>query len=173
MPINYKNYPPNWLREIRPRILERDGHCCKFCGIADRLEGWRVPSGKFYTITDWANSYIAPADENALARVLKKKPQPYQIVLTVAHLDHQLIDHRDDNLAALCQRCHLNHDRQASARQRAQSRRYGRRKKQLHLDFLSDICLPNLSSPSARKTNSAGKKQRLKNLPMKARNGLS
>jgi 5-methylcytosine-specific restriction endonuclease McrA len=33
MPINYSKYPPNWTTEIVPRIKERDGHCCKFCGI--------------------------------------------------------------------------------------------------------------------------------------------
>lgn len=33
MPIDYKKYPPNWKTEIVPRIKERDGHRCKFCGI--------------------------------------------------------------------------------------------------------------------------------------------
>jgi hypothetical protein len=33
MPIDYKKYPPNWRSEIVPRIKERDGNCCKFCGI--------------------------------------------------------------------------------------------------------------------------------------------
>jgi 5-methylcytosine-specific restriction endonuclease McrA len=33
MPINYKKYPANWKSEIVPRIKQRDGHCCKFCGI--------------------------------------------------------------------------------------------------------------------------------------------
>lgn len=139
MPIDYSKYPQNWLSEIRPRILVRDGHCCKFCGIADRLLGWRVPSGKFYTAEAWAGRYIPSADIDAMARVMKKKPQPYLIILTVAHLDHSLIDHSDSNLAALCQRCHLNYDRAATARQRSQSRRYSRKKRQFHLDFLSDI----------------------------------
>jgi hypothetical protein len=33
------------------------------------------------------------------------------VVLTVAHLNHTPEDCRDENLAALCQRCHLNYDR--------------------------------------------------------------
>ncbi|MFH5923806.1 hypothetical protein [Roseomonas xinghualingensis] len=33
------------------------------------------------------------------------------VVLTVAHLDHQPENSSDENLRALCQRCHLNHDR--------------------------------------------------------------
>lgn len=34
-----------------------------------------------------------------------------RVVLTVAHLDHDLIDHSDSNLLAMCQRCHLAYDR--------------------------------------------------------------
>ena len=136
MPIDYRKYPQNWLSEIRPRILERDGYCCKFCGIADRLVGWWVTSGRFYTPSDFASKHILGRDENALITKMKKRPEPYQVVLTVAHLDHKLIDHSDDNLAALCQRCHLNHDRASTARQRAQTRRYSRRKKQLRFSFL-------------------------------------
>lgn len=33
MPIDYKKYPPNWKTEIVPRIKERAGHKCEFCGI--------------------------------------------------------------------------------------------------------------------------------------------
>lgn len=35
-----------------------------------------------------------------------------RVVLTVAHLNHEKLDNREVNLAALCQRCHLNHDRE-------------------------------------------------------------
>lgn len=34
-----------------------------------------------------------------------------KIVLSVAHLDQQPENNHSSNLAALCQRCHLNHDR--------------------------------------------------------------
>ncbi|MGI4870496.1 MAG: hypothetical protein ACRYFX_04875 [Janthinobacterium lividum] len=170
MPVDYSQYPDEWLTEIRPRILERDGHCCKFCGIADRVEGWRVPGGSFYTPEQFASDYIPPKDEAALIKVLIKKPKPYQIVLTVAHLDHKLIDHCDDNLAALCQRCHLNHDRQATAAKRKQNRRYSRKKKQLHFDFLSDICPPLTSSRRRKKTNAGGKRQPLKRSRRKVKN---
>jgi len=40
-------------------------------------------------------------------------------VLTVAHLNHEPLDVRDENLKALCQRCHLRYDiehHQANAR---------------------------------------------------------
>jgi 5-methylcytosine-specific restriction endonuclease McrA len=41
------------------------------------------------------------------------KPHPEtgsKVILTVAHLNHDTMDNRDANLAALCQRCHLRHD---------------------------------------------------------------
>ncbi len=34
-----------------------------------------------------------------------------KIVLTIAHLDQHPENNEPNNLAALCQRCHLNHDR--------------------------------------------------------------
>ncbi len=33
LPFNYKKYPPNWMSEIRPRILARDNHTCQNCGL--------------------------------------------------------------------------------------------------------------------------------------------
>jgi len=35
VPINYKNYPPNWKTEIRPAILERAANKCEWCGFAN------------------------------------------------------------------------------------------------------------------------------------------
>lgn len=40
------------------------------------------------------------------------------VVLASAHLNHNPSDNRPGNLAALCQRCHLTHDRQEHRRQR-------------------------------------------------------
>jgi len=45
-----------------------------------------------------------------------------KVILTVAHLDRDRTNNRFKNLAALCQRCHLNHDRA----QHIQNRKYGR-----------------------------------------------
>lgn len=46
------------------------------------------------------------------------KPNPTtgsKVVLTVAHLNHDEADCRDENLAALCQKCHLTYDAQHHA----------------------------------------------------------
>ncbi len=56
-----------------------------------------------------------------------------KVILTVAHVDHDKNNNRFDNLAALCQKCHLNHD----LPQHINNRKYGRnwKKNQLRLDL--------------------------------------
>jgi len=49
-----------------------------------------------------------------------------RVVLTVAHLDHRPENCADENLKALCQRCHLRYDaehHQANARKTRHSKR--------------------------------------------------
>jgi 5-methylcytosine-specific restriction endonuclease McrA len=45
-----------------------------------------------------------------------------KIVLTVAHLNHDITDNRPENLRALCQRCHLTHDKEQHAQTRRRNR---------------------------------------------------
>ena len=95
MPVDMKRYPANW-KAVSQRIRERDGHCCKFCGVPDRAVGYRLPDGQFIEIeTHTADDF--EADGHKVIR----------IVLTVAHLsDPDPHNCADENLAALCQRCH-------------------------------------------------------------------
>lgn len=46
-----------------------------------------------------------------------------KIILTTAHLDQDTTHNDDDNLAALCQRCHLRHDAGQHAANAAETRR--------------------------------------------------
>jgi hypothetical protein len=46
-----------------------------------------------------------------------------KVVLTVAHLDHDPTNCGDDNLRAMCQRCHLAYDHEHHARSRHTNRR--------------------------------------------------
>jgi hypothetical protein len=89
MPVDYRRYPANW-EEISFAIrFVRAQHRCEFCGAAH---------GELHPVTGSL------------------------VVLTVAHLGipkpdgtpgskSDLSDCRPENLAALCQRCHLNFDR--------------------------------------------------------------
>jgi 5-methylcytosine-specific restriction endonuclease McrA len=108
MPIKPENkgrYPANWKSEIRPAILKRAENehgwpCCEECGVPNHAWGWREDDGTFHDGgTESIARDLAPEGKNA-----------FQIVLTVAHLNHIEEDVRDENLRAWCQRCHLRYD---------------------------------------------------------------
>lgn len=116
MPINYKEYHPDW-KAISLRIRkERAGDKCEWCAapngmvikrsLKDRDLPWRLADGGH------EEAQLASDGEIRLTK----------IVLTVAHIDRDKTNNDDANLAALCQRCHLNHDR----KQHAENRRNGR-----------------------------------------------
>ena len=103
MPINYKDYPPNWKTEIRPAVLARANNCCEECGAPNYATIYRPEKGK----PDWKFAFGDAEDAMALDGVKITK-----IVLTIAHLDHDKHNHsvQIDRLKALCQRCHLKYD---------------------------------------------------------------
>lgn len=100
MPIDYSKYPPDWKDKIRPDILRRDHYKCKFCRIQHRAIGYRDKSGQFIECDNFMEMWA----EKAGKRV-------FQVILTIAHLDQNIENNDYSNLAALCQKCHLNHDR--------------------------------------------------------------
>lgn len=58
---------------------------------------------------------MVPVSFGQGARCEAEHDQPHpvtgsRVVLTVAHLDHQPENCADDNLKAMCQRCHLAYD---------------------------------------------------------------
>lgn len=87
-PENRKRYPANWKTEIRPRILARANYACE--GSPD-FPNCRVDNGQ-------------PHPETGS-----------RVVLTVAHLDHTPENCAPENLKAMCQRCHLNYDKEHHA----------------------------------------------------------
>ena len=96
MPIDYNDYPENWLSEIRPAILERAGNRCE-------------------------GSPVYPE-----CRALNGQPHPEtisRVVLTIAHLDHDKTNSDPENLRAWCQRCHLKYDIKKHIHNRYENRR--------------------------------------------------
>jgi 5-methylcytosine-specific restriction endonuclease McrA len=100
MPMDMTRYPVDW-KTISLRIRTRDGWRCKWC---------QADNGK-------------PHPETGS-----------RVVLTVAHLGaplpdgtpgdkHNKLDVRDENLAALCQRCHLRFDADEHRENAAKTRR--------------------------------------------------
>lgn len=118
MPINYDNYPANWKTEIRPAIIAREGNKCKFCNVPN---GKAILRGHYSGIEvyqdDDGNIYnAANSDVLGSAYVGDVCNDPYKqaivVVLTIAHLDHDVSNNDHSNLAALCQRCHNRHDKE-------------------------------------------------------------
>ena len=114
MPIDYSKYPPNWKTEIRPDILNRANYCCEICKIENYkfvLRGeW---GGKEVYQDDDGNIYDASNSE-CIGSDYVGEVHPtnsfVKIVLTIAHLDHNVENNDYSNLKALCQRCHNRHD---------------------------------------------------------------
>lgn len=100
MPFQKERYPENW-KNISLAIRNRENWRCKWCG---------AENGQPHPITG------------------------SKVVITVAHLGtphadgtpgdkHDKMDVRPENLVALCQRCHLNFDRDEHALNAAKTRR--------------------------------------------------
>lgn len=89
-------YPPDWQQiSLRIRTSRAEGRCeCMGeCGNSHRRD---VPG--------WHSQQCA-AENGSRHPVTGSK-----VVLTVAHLNHHPADCRDENLVAMCQRCHLTYD---------------------------------------------------------------
>jgi len=112
-PCDRDRYSKDW-KSVRARIRERAGHRCEFCGIENGSIGRRRRDGSFER---WEGT---EAEVGALEGVRLTR-----IVLTIAHLDHRPENNDDSNLRALCQRCHLLHDREQHL-QNARDTRLGR-----------------------------------------------
>lgn len=135
-PENKARYPANW-KDIRARILEREGNRCKFCGARNHAFGYREPDTRVFvdcgdSICDAVDAiFLAGADDDERA---------IRIVLTIAHLhDMDPSNCADDNLAALCQRCHNIHDQQHRQRNAATTRAAKRDAESGQLPLIGEI----------------------------------
>lgn len=139
MPCNYKLYPKNWKTEIRPAILERAGLKCEACGVDNYAVGYRTLEGIFIdwmVIHDQLEDFGNDLFDNVLSHCFDKDgnpTKPLKIVLTIAHLDHDINNNQFSNLKALCQKCHLNHD--AEHHRKNAQRTLKLRKKQIEIEF--------------------------------------
>lgn len=100
-PENKPRYPKDWPEISRRIRFERAGNCCEWCG---------APNGKLIFRPFYDERWKRFPDEIGMEGI-PLDVKVIKVVLTVAHLNHQPEDCRDENLAALCQRCHLRHDK--------------------------------------------------------------
>ncbi|MFT8366602.1 MAG: hypothetical protein ABF623_12215 [Gluconobacter cerinus] len=104
-------YPPNWPELSRQARFERAGGMCQRCGRPHGQTLQVLPGGRWKhpETGHWFNGRgrpVAPPDLIALLQTRQTK-----VVLAAAHLNHDPTVNRLRNLRALCQRCHLLHDR--------------------------------------------------------------
>lgn len=123
-PENRNRYPENWP-EIRKQILARAGNRCERCRVHNYAVGWRDHGGDFHPTggNEWhdraAMGELPYREAAEGVRLLNESGEGVGpngergivIVLTIAHLNHDLDDHRPEVLRAFCQRCHNRHDR--------------------------------------------------------------
>lgn len=116
-------YPPDW-RELAARIkFERAGGRCEWCGRPHgervwviQAGGWLDPeTGERYDERGRALGMYLPSDWPAGRFVTT--------ILTCAHLDQNPAHNDPANLAALCPRCHLRHDRRQHVQSAYRNRR--------------------------------------------------
>lgn len=130
MPIDRKKYHPKWNLISRLIRFRRAGNHCEQCGLRNYSVGywfnkkWTQPSQAqppaFATWKEakaWRDAYNKEIGETYDPNTV----EVCVVILTVSHLDHNLKNNRFHNLKALCQCCHLGHDRQDNA----QKRKYG------------------------------------------------
>lgn len=109
-------------RARRERIREREGDACKFCRVPNgKLVGrYKSHPGCCYGVEDGVE-YMAGVGKTGRHRSHRSgvPDRVAKIVCTLAHLDHDPTNNAEENLAFLCQWCHLHHDQgqhQANAR---------------------------------------------------------
>lgn len=113
-PENKNRYPKDW-QTISARIRARAGNKCEDCGVANYELGGRLKDGTWLrahpTGTDGIRTtWPQPGEWSWCGDAEPAHLRIVRIVLTVAHLNHQPEDCRDENLKAWCQRCHNRYD---------------------------------------------------------------
>jgi hypothetical protein len=129
MPFNIKEYHPKW-KLIRKLIkVKRAQNKCECCGVEHNsyvlVGSFRpAPIDKINLLNSLLISGVTIFTARKISGVAK-------VVLSVAHLDQNIENNRFSNLKAMCQRCHLNHDKADNWNRR----RYGKNYKEVHQDL--------------------------------------
>ncbi|WP_341909620.1 hypothetical protein [Ferrovibrio terrae] len=120
-PENRSRYPADWP-QIAQAIKDGARWRCQKCGVKHAALGGRDADGLWYSAGSIDCSGRMPA-RGTEAWCYRDGHRPMhlrivQIIITVAHLDHQPENCDPENLRAWCQRCHNLYD-QAHRRRNA------------------------------------------------------
>lgn len=119
-------YPKDWPA-IRASIRARAGERCEQCRAPNGATIARGAKGSrdegTYMLEGGEVHDAATGEYRGLARGSEYDAGSFvRVILTVAHLNHREDDNRPENLAALCQRCHLRLDAADNAARRRERR---------------------------------------------------
>jgi hypothetical protein len=112
-------YPIDWPQLSAMIRFERAKGSCEECGRPHGREIQHLGDGRWWDEEGqtWRNGRGRPLPHLALV-VGAVAVRKTRVVLATAHLDHDPTNNRPRNLRALCQRCHMIHDRAEHRRQR-------------------------------------------------------
>ena len=126
-------YPIDWQQLSEVIRFQRAKGRCERCGRPHGHDVLHLGDGRWYDEErrQWRNdrgqrARGLPSPHTSKPRQLWLEdlaapvapPRSTRVVLASAHLDHDPGNNAPQNLAALCQRCHLAHDRPEHRRQR-------------------------------------------------------
>jgi len=121
MPFDRTKYPDDW-EAIRAEVLARAGDRCEQCNVKNHTHVFRgtydgepcyqTADGCVYCANTGA---LFINSEYADVGRVGKRDKATPVVLTISHTDHDTTNNGEPgnrpNLKALCQRCHLLHDK--------------------------------------------------------------
>lgn len=133
MPVDMSRYPDNW-KEIVATIRARAGGQCEWCHVHNHAWGYRDKAGVFHRVSKQPLREAGCTRPPFMIASTQGVIKIIEIVCTTAHLGttktdgtpgdkHDKSDCRLENLASLCQRCHLNYDRDEHKQNAAKTRR--------------------------------------------------
>ena len=104
-------YPIDWPILSRIVRFDRAKGRCECCGRPHRRRVLQLPDGRWFDAEAacWRDDAGARAVWPDLVELAAGRER--WILTAAAHLDHDPANSRLSNLRALCQRCHLRHDR--------------------------------------------------------------
>ncbi|MCB1968993.1 MAG: hypothetical protein H6851_02085 [Geminicoccaceae bacterium] len=111
-------YPIDWPQISRQIRFGRAQGRCEQCGRPDKRAIRQLVDGRWYDESGGLWRDDAGKAANWPDVVEYSTVRIRHVRLATAHLDHDPGNSRHENLRALCQRCHLHHDREEHVRRR-------------------------------------------------------
>ncbi len=123
MPIRREHrffYPIDWPQLSAVIRFRRAKGRCEACGRPHGETVWHLGDGRWWDVQagSWRDGTgqlvcLVVGEDDVLGSV-----RTTRVVLAAAHRNHDTSDNRGVNLIAVCQRCHMNHDRPEHKRRR-------------------------------------------------------